>query len=186
MRALQDHCTREEYLALDDASAEKHQFYNGEVFAMSGGSFNHARIGTNATFQLQSRLSGSPCESMNSDMRVTTPSGLNTYPDASVYCGDPDLTDNNHTLLNPVLIIEVLSPSTRNYDQGDKFTHYRSIPELQDYLLIESESVHIAHYQRQGEHEWLLREYQFPEDVLDLRSIQQQVPVAAFYENVKF
>jgi len=177
---------RDEYLAFDDASSEKHQFFDGEIFAMSGGSFKHARIGTNATFQLQSRLVSSPCETMNSDMRVTTPSGLNTYPDASVYCGEPDLTDNDHTLLNPVLIIEVLSPSTRNYDQGDKFTHYRSIPELQDYLLIESEFIHIAHYQRQGEHEWLLREYQSLDDLLDLASIQQQVPVGAFYNKVKF
>jgi len=186
MRALKDHSTREEYLAFDDASSEKHQFYNGEIFAISGGSFNHSRIGTNAITELQVRLSASPCETMNSDMRVTTPSGLNTYPDASVYCGDPDLTDNDHTLLNPVLIVEVLSPSTRNYDQGDKFTHYRSIPCLQDYLLIESESIHIAHYQRQGEHEWLLREYQSLEDELDLTSIELQVKVSTFYSNVKF
>ncbi|PWQ97128.1 Uma2 family endonuclease [Leucothrix pacifica] len=186
MKALKDHYTREEYLAFDDASPEKHQFYNGEIFAMSGGSFNHALIGTNATHQLQARLAGSPCQTMNSDMRVTTPSGLNTYPDASIYCGDPELTDNSHTLLNPVLIVEVLSPSTRNYDQGDKFTHYRSIPCLQDYLLIESEFVHIAHYQRQGKHEWLLREYDSLEDELNLSSVKLQVTVATFYDNVKF
>ena len=186
MRALENHCTREEYLAYDDASTEKHQFYAGEIFAMSGGSFNHSRISTNAIFQLQTRLSKTPCETMNSDMRVTTPSGLNTYPDVSVFCGDPELTDNDHTLLNPSLIVEVLSPSTRNYDQGDKFTHYRSIPSLQDYLLIESQSVHIAHYQRQGEHEWLLREYQSLEDELHLNALQLQVTVAKFYENVKF
>lgn len=186
MRALKEHSTREEYLDFDDASSEKHQFYNGEIFAMSGGSFNHARIGTNATFQLQARLSGSSCQAMNSDMRITTPSGLNTYPDASVYCGDPELTDNDNTLLNPVLIVEVLSPSTRNYDQGDKFTHYRSIPCLQDYLLIESEFVHIAHYHRQGKHEWLLREYDSLEDELLLTAVPLPVTVSAFYENVKF
>lgn len=186
MRALEDHYTREEYLAYDDASSEKHQFYNGEIFAMSGGSFNHSRISTNAIFQLQASLSKTPCETMNSDMRVATPSGLNTYPDASVYCGDPELTDNNHTLLNPSLIIEVLSPSTRNYDQGDKFTHYRSIASLQDYLLVESQSVQISHYQRQGEHEWLLREYQSLEDTLCLGSLQIQMTVASFYERVKF
>ena len=79
MRALENHCTREEYLAYDDASTEKHQFYAGEMFAMSGSSFNHSRISTNAIFQLQTRLAKTPCETMNSDMRITTPSGLNTY-----------------------------------------------------------------------------------------------------------
>nr|CAA6819595.1 MAG: protein of unknown function DUF820 [uncultured Thiotrichaceae bacterium] len=185
MQALQNHMTRDEYIAFDKAATEKHQFYKGEIFAMSGGSFNHARIGTNTTSQLQARLP-SECQSMNSDMRVSTPTGLDTYPDASVYCGDPELTDNNHTLLNPVLIVEVLSPSTRNYDQGDKFTHYRSISNLQDYLLIESTFMHISHYQRQGEHEWLLREYQHPEDELTLTPTQLKISVSAFYEKVKF
>jgi Uma2 family endonuclease len=87
---------------------------------------------------------------MNSDMRIATPSGLNTYPDTSVYCHAPELTDNNRTLLNPVLIVEVLSPSTRSYDRGDKFMHYRSIPSLQDYVLIDSEMVLVEHYQRIG------------------------------------
>lgn len=186
MRALTNHSTREEYLAYDEASAEKHQFYKGEIFAMSGGSFNHAKIDTNATSQLQSRLAGSTCEVMNSDMRVSTPAGLDTYPDASVYCGEPELIDNNCTLTNPVLIIEVLSPTTRNYDQGDKFTHYRSIPALQNYLLIESEFMHIAHYHRQGKHEWLLREYQHGEDELLLTSIRKSVTVADFYQGTKF
>lgn len=185
MQALTSHSTREEYLAYDEASPEKHQFYKGEIFAMSGGSFNHAKIGTNATSQFQAILSGSSCEVMNSDMRVTTVSGLDTYPDASIYCGDPELTDNNHTLTNPVLILEVLSPSTRNYDQGDKFTHYRSIPTLQDYVLIESEFIHVAHYQRQGKHEWLLREYQQAEDELLLTSIQRTIVVADLYKNTK-
>ena len=144
MEALQDHLTREQYLAIDEASPDKHQFYQGEIFAMSGGSFNHSRIAMNIGAHVQ--VSSNSCVPMTSDMRVSTPSGLDTYPDVSVYCGDPELTDNNSTLLNPVLIVEVLSKSTRGYDKGAKFENYRSITTLQDYLLVDSEKVHIEHF----------------------------------------
>lgn len=122
MRLLKNHCTKEEYLAYDDASSEKHQFYNGEIFATSSISFNHSRISTDVIFQLQARLSKTPYEAMNSniDIRITKSNGFNTnHPNVSVYLGDPKLTDNNYTLLNPSLIMGVLLLSTRNYDQGD-------------------------------------------------------------------
>jgi len=90
---------------------------------------------------LRQALKGKSCQPMNSDMRVQTPSGLDTYPDISVYCGEPDLGDNDTTLLNPTVIVEVLSPSTRDYDRGGKFSHYRSITDLQDYLLVDPGAV---------------------------------------------
>ncbi|MEZ5450994.1 MAG: Uma2 family endonuclease [Thiolinea sp.] len=179
MQALQQHLTREEYLALDEASPEKHQFYRGEIFAMSGGSFSHAAIAGNVYSAL--RNVGHSCQPMNSDMRVSTPSGLDTYPDVSVYCGEPELADQEHTLLNPVLIVEVLSPSTRGYDRGDKFGHYRSIPVLQDYVLIDSEALHVEHFQRQGEAQWLLSEYWQPEDVLQLAGVQLHITLQDIY-----
>ncbi len=165
MQAAQNHLTREEYLAIDDASTEKHQFYQGEIFAMSGGSFNHARIATNLTSRIQ--VSGDLCQPMNSDMRVSTPTGLDTYPDISVYCDEPELTD-------------------RNYDQGEKFEHYRSIPCLQDYLLIDSERIYVAHHQRQGPHQWLLREYYQLTDKLTLTAAGLTVSLAEIYQGTKW
>ena len=115
MQAIKSQTTREEYLELDTTSFEKNEFYNGEIFAMSGGTFNHAAISTNTTTTLSNKLNNTSCRPMNSDMRITTSTGLDTYPDISVFCGEPQLTDNNCTLLNPALLIEVLSPSTHTY-----------------------------------------------------------------------
>ena len=186
MQAIQTPISREDYLKLEEVSPEKHEFYQGQVFAMAGGTFQHARIGLNVTTELAVRLRGKPCQPMNSDMRITTPSGLNTYPDASVYCGKPELTDSNKTLLNPVLIVEVLSPSTRSYDRGDKFHHYRSIPSLRDYLLIDSETVLVEHYQRIGAYEWNLHEYRRLTDILNLDSINELLTVSVFYEGIEW
>ena len=119
MHALKTQTTRDQYLAFDAESEEKHEFYDGQIFAMSGGSFNHAAIGLNVATELHNQLRGKPCQPMNSDMRVHTPSGLDTYPDISVFCDEPELTDNDRTLHNPVAIVEVLSPSTRSYDRGE-------------------------------------------------------------------
>lgn len=186
MQALKSHITREEYLEIDNSSTGKHEFYQGDIFAMSGGTFNHSAISTNITTTLQNLLNKTPCRPMNSDMRITTPSGLDTYPDISVFCGDPELTDNQCTLLNPALLIEVLSPSTKNYDRGDKFLHYRSIPSLQDYLLVDSESIHVEHYQRQNGNEWLLQEYREVDAVLHLKSIDKTVAVEGIYQQITF
>ena len=186
MRALKTHVNRDEYLEYDSTSELKHEFFQGEIFAMSGGTFNHSAISTNVTSSLSNLLNKSPCRPMNSDMRVSTPSGLDTYPDISVFCGDPELTDNNCTLLNPALLIEVLSPSTKNYDRGDKFLHYRSIASLQDYLLIDSESIHIEHYQRQDVNEWLLHEYRQLDERLHLKSLDKTLSVKSVYEQVNF
>ena len=186
MQALKTRSTRTEYLAFDAASAEKHEFFDGQIFAMSGGSFNHATIGLNVATLLRTGLRGTPSQPMNSDMRIHTPSGLDTYPDVSVFCNEPELTDADRTLLNPVVIIEVLSPTTRSCDRGDKFWHYRSIPGLQDYVLIDSESIHVEHHQRQNRDEWLLHEYRRLEDVFHLAVLGVTLEVAGFYEGVKF
>lgn len=186
MQAIKTHISRDDYLLLDEAADGKFEFFRGEMFAMAGGTYNHARIGVNATTELAVRLHGKPCQPMNSDMRVSTPSGLDTYPDVSVYCDPPELTDKDRTLLNPVLIIEVLSARTRSYDRGDKFMHYRSIPSLRDYVLIDSETLQVEHYQRMGTYEWHLHEYHQLTDVLELASIGQTLELACFYRGVKF
>ncbi|WP_245706955.1 Uma2 family endonuclease [Thiothrix caldifontis] len=176
--------TRTEYLEFDASSPEKHQFFDGQIFAMAGGTFNHSAIGLNVATTLRNLLRGKPCQPMNSDMRIHTPSGLDTYPDISVFCNAPELMDNDRTLLNPVVIIEVLSPSTRSYDRGDKFWHYRSIAGLQDYVLIDSETIHVEHHHRQQRDEWLLHEYRKLDDTLHLESLGLTLTLAVFYEDV--
>jgi Uma2 family endonuclease len=178
--------TREEYFAMEETATEKHEFFQGEIFAMSGGTFNHNRISGNAFSALMIRLRGKCCQPTNSDMRVETPSGLITYPDVSVYCGKPELTDNQCALLNPVLIVEVLSPSTRLYDQSDKFSLYRSIPSFTDYLLIDSEKIHVQHFHKAKENEWVLHEYFALNDSVDLSAIAITLTLSEFYENINF
>lgn len=184
MQALKTQTTRSEYLKLDELSPEKHEFYDGQIFAMAGGTLNHATIGLNTATTLKNLLRGKPCKPMNSDMRVHTPSSLDTYPDISVYCNEPELSDNNRTLHNPVVIIEVLSPTTQSYDRGDKFWHYRSIPTLRDYLLIDSESIYVEHYHRQTKDEWLMHEYRQLTDEIKLEALNVSLSLANFYEDI--
>jgi Uma2 family endonuclease len=177
--------SREDYLAQDAAGGQKHEFYRGEVFAMAGGTFRHADIAGNVLTALRLKLRGKSCRAMNSDMRLHTPSGLDTYPDVSAFCGAAELTDKDTTLLNPVLIIEVLSPSTRDYDKGGKFTLYRSILSLRDYLLVDSEELFVEHFRRSGG-EWVLHEYREWGDEVPLASIGESLALADIYEDVVF
>ncbi len=181
----QPRVTREEYLALEERSDTRHQFYAGEVFAMTGGTFRHAAIAGNVYLALGTRLHGRPCRPMNSDMRVHTPSGLDTYPDVSLLCGEPELADDQRTLLNPVALFEVLSPSTAGFDRGDKFLHYRSIPGLRDYVLVDSERVRVEHFRRgDADGEWVLREYTDPEAGVDLAATGSRLPLAEVYGGI--
>ena len=186
-QAIPQLIAREEYLALEEHSPLRHQFYQGEIFAMAGGSFNHSAIAGNLYLALGERLRGGPCRPMNSDMRIHTPSGLDTYPDLSLFCGQPELTDQQRTLLNPVLIVEVLSPSTRNYDRGDKFFHYRSIPTLRDYLLVDAASISVEHFRRSSDgEEWVLHHYQRLEERLPLPALESELPLAEIYAAIQF
>ncbi|MFZ2724650.1 MAG: Uma2 family endonuclease [Methylococcaceae bacterium] len=178
--------SREDYYALEETSTEKHEFYNGEMFAMSGGAFNHSAISVNTVSALKIKLRGKCCQPINSDMRIETPSGLCTYPDASIYCGKPQLTANQCSLLNPVVIIEVLSPSTRLYDQSDKFTLYRSIASFCDYLLIDSEKVAVQHFRKIENNEWVLHDYCELSESIYLNSINESLTLAEFYEGIDF
>lgn len=181
--------TRDEYLALEEMAEVKevkYEFYQGEIFAMSGGTFKHSRIKVNTVSALHQKLRGKSRQLTDSDMRIATPSGLMTYPDAAVFCGQPELTDNQRTLLNPVVIIEVLSPSTRRYDKSDKFMLYRSISTFRDYLLVDSEKVQVQHFRKTENNEWILHEYfDLTEDVY-LGSIDESISLAEIYEGMGF
>ncbi len=177
--------TRDEYFDLEKSAEIKHEFFNGEIFAMSGGSFNHARISGNTFSAFNVKLRGKCCTPTNSDMRIETPNGLITYPDTAIFCGTPELTENQCALLNPVVIIEVLSPSTRRYDEGGKFTLYRSIPSFQDYLLIDSEKVFVQHFHKISHNEWLLHDYFDLSDSIVLSSIQETIHLHEIYDGIQ-
>lgn len=184
--AIQQALSQDEYLALDAVSNERHEFYQGEIFAMAGGTFNHATIAGNIFSILKRHLRGKTCHPMNSDMRIHTPAGLDTYPDISIYCGTPQLQDKQCTLLNPVAIFEVLSPSTRDYDRGDKFSWYRSIPSLNHYVLVDSEAIAVEHFQRIAIGEWVLREYRLLTDTISLMAMEINLPLSEIYELIEW
>jgi len=175
--------SRDDYLIQDAQSDTKLEFFEGQVFAMAGGTFKHAQVAGNVYGELRQALKGKPYQPMNSDMRVHTPSGLDTYPDISVYCGEPDLGDHKTTLLNPTVIIEVLSPSMRDYDRGGKFAYYRSIVGLQDYLLIDPAAVLVEHFRRVGPDEWLLHVYSDLAAEVVLESLDLSLSLGAIYQD---
>ena len=178
--------TREDYFALEETAEVKHEYFQGQIFAMTGGTFNHSSISGNTFAALKARLRGKACQPMNSDMRVETPDGLITYPDIAVFCGKAQLTNNQCALLNPIVIIEVLSPTTRRYDQSDKFLLYRAIATFQDYLLIDSEKVHVQHFRKTENNEWILHDYFDVHETLTLGSIQESLPLVEIYEDIAF
>jgi Uma2 family endonuclease len=147
--------TIEAYLDHERESDIRHEYYLGEIFAMAGAEPVHVDIGSNVISSLVVQTKGRNCKVHNPDMRVTTATGLYTYPDISVVCGERRFnTDKPKTLLNPMVIIEVLSPSTENYDRGDIFHHYASISELRAYVLIDSQRRRIECFSRQEDGAW--------------------------------
>ena len=139
--------SEEEYLRIDRARELKSEFYDGQMFAMSGGSFAHARLAANI-LTLLNRQTHPGCLAFGGDLRVKAArAGLYTYPDAGVVCGEPQFAGESpkDTLLNPALLVEVLSPATENYDRGQKFASYRTIESLRDYLLIHQDRRHVEH-----------------------------------------
>jgi Uma2 family endonuclease len=179
--------TEEQYLALDRAAEFKSEYFDGEMFAMSGGSMEHARLQKNITGELYNALRERDCEPFGSDFRVRVSSRMYTYPDVSVVCGKPALADDRQdVLLNPAVIFEVLSPSTETYDRGFKFKHYRTVASLQDYILVNQTEIRIEHYTRQANNLWILRDYQSLEEEMTISSIAVSLPLGRVYNRVEF
>jgi Uma2 family endonuclease len=176
----------EDYLAGERMSRIKHEYYAGEMFAFAGGSEAHNLIAANVLASLHTQLRRRPCKVYPSDMRVKVEhTGLYTYPDVVVVCGHPHFEDPAHdTLLNPIVIIEVLSPSTERYDRGKKFQNYRTIDSLTEYLLIAQDTYRIEQYLRQPDQQWLLSEATSLDAIIDLPSIQCTLALADIYEKV--
>jgi Uma2 family endonuclease len=177
--------TAAEYLAWERAAPEKHAFYRGEIFAMAGASREHNLLVANIVRLLGNALLERPCETYPSHMRVKVPAtGLYTYPDASVVSGEPQFEDTAFdTLLNPLVLVEVLSESTERYDRGEKFESYRTIPSLRDYVLITQERALVEHFARQPDGSWLLREHRAG-GAVELGSIGCALAVDELYRKV--
>lgn len=177
--------TPEEYLALDRQSEYKHEYFDGEIFAMTGASRKHNIISVNVATSLNSQLTDRDCEVYASDMRVkVSPTGLYAYPDV-VVCGSPQFEDKEiDTLLNPTVILEVLSKTTEGYDRGDKFEHYRSIESLSEVVLIAQDKHHIEHYRRQEGSQWILTETNSLQDKIELASINCELALSDIYKKV--
>jgi len=182
------HLTPEEYLEIERKAEYKSEYYQGEMFAMSGARLPHNLIAKSAMLDLDAQLRQRGCEIVGSDQRVHVPAtGLYTYPDLVAFCGEPQFLDAElDTLLNPVLIIEVLSPSTEMYDRTLKWEQYQSIESLQEYLLISTDRIHADLYSRQASGRWLLTSASRFEDSLEIPSLGCTLKLAALYGRVKF
>jgi Uma2 family endonuclease len=180
--------TEAEYLELERAAEFKSEFFDGEVFAMAGGTPMHSLIATNLAGEFRNRLKGRPCVPFNSDLRLKVEAtGLFTYPDLSVVCGPlrfaPSTTDS---IVNPTVLAEVLSDSTEAYDRGKKFEHYRRIPTLREYLLVSQREPRIEAFMRGEQGPWELREAAGLSGSLFVPSLEITISLAEVFANVEF
>jgi Uma2 family endonuclease len=184
--AARVYLTPEEYLAIEREADHKSEYLNGEMFAMAGASLYHGLAVSNLVAGLVPRLRPRGCSVVSNDLRLrVSPTGLYTYPDVMVLCEKPRFVDDrNDTVVNPILIAEVLSASTEAYDRGEKFAHYRTLESFQEYLLVAQDRVSIEQFVRQPDGRWLLTAVNRMEDVLELPSIGCQLPVSEVYEQV--
>lgn len=180
--------TPQDYLAIERAAPFKSEFYDGEMFAMAGGTPVHSLIGTNVAGEFRNKLRGKKCVPYNADLRIQVePTGLFTYPDLSVICGPLQFGAGDDTVTNPTLLVEVLSPSTEAYDRGQKFIHYRQIPSLQEYLLVSQSEPLLELYSRQpGGGLWTLRQATGLDARLEIPSLEISVELAEIYARVQF
>ena len=178
----------EEYLDNERASDTKHEYLNGDVFAMAGASRAHNQITSNLVVALGNKLAERPCSVYVSDMKVRTQTketNKYSYPDVVVTCGDESFGDDkNDVLLNPLLIIEVLSESTEAYDRGLKFFHYQLIPSLSDYLLVTQDFCRVEHYQRREDQQWVYSEYHDSQDMVEIATLNCSLTMAEIYRRV--
>ena len=177
--------TPEEYLVWERKQPFKNEYYNGQIIAMSGASRAHNLITMNVANQLYNQLVDQACEVYANEMRVrTSPAVSYFYPDVVIVCGEPRFEDDTFdTLLNPIVVIEVLSPSTAAYDRGEKFEHYKQLASLQEYILISQDRVRVERYYRQ-ETQWNCNTFQHLEDMLPLTSIGCEASLRAIYRRV--
>jgi Uma2 family endonuclease len=180
--------TFEQYLDLEREAEFRSEFIKGEVFAMAGGSRGHAHIIAATLASLYNQLEGSPCSVVSSDMRVYSKAeDVASYPDVVVTCGPDQMHDKRRdTLLDATVLVEVLSPSTKRFDLGEKFAYYRSLPSFAEYLLLWQDSIRAEHQVRQPDGSWTLREFSGADAVIELKWIGCQLKLGPLYARVQF
>jgi Uma2 family endonuclease len=185
---VERYVTPEEYLAAEREAETKSEYFNGQVVARPSVSLNHARLASSVRFLLGTQLASGPCEGFGSDMRVKVEASASyVYPDVSVVCGELQLEEiaEVETLLNPTVIVEVLSNSTVQYHLGIKWLHYRELPSLQDYVLVSQDECRVEHYARQLDGRWLFSEARGLDEAIELESVGCRLPLDRLYARVK-
>lgn len=182
-----DWISEDEYREGEEISPVKHEWFEGEVFAMAGGTFNHAAICTNISTAARNALRGRRCTALGGEMRVKVEAtGLNTYPDAVIFCPPARFEGaGDSTLLTPNVIFEVLSQPTETYDRTRKFDAYKLIETLTDYVLVDQNEIRVEHFRRTPEG-WLLRVFTSHGDVLGLQNVEIELPLEEIYEELEF
>lgn len=179
----------EQYLELEEFSEVRNEYFNGEIFGMAGASERHNTICNNISSELQQQLKKRPCKAYQSEMRVyIEKTGLYTYPDVLAVCGKPELLKYRglESLTNPLLIIEVLSPSTADYNKGAKFDNYRTLDSLREYVLVWQDKVRVARYTKQKDGSWLLTDFIGENTEIVLSSIECKLLIEDIYDKVDF
>ncbi len=179
----------DEYLEFERAAETRHEYVDGEIYDMAGESLAHSQVCINIARELSLALKGSRCQALSPNMKVRAESrGMFAYPDLSIVCGEPVFHDSQRdVLLNPKVIIEVLSPSTQRYDQTKKFFRYRKeLPSLTDYILIYQDTAFIEHHERQADGRWVHNAFDGLEDTFRIPSVECEIPVSEIYDRVEF
>jgi len=189
---MQEHAkkyiTPEEYLAMEEKAEYKSEYFQGEIFALAGGTASHSQIAVNLIVTLAPKLQAKKCRLFSSDMKVwITEKELFTYPDITIICDKPEFyPGRKDAITNPLLIIEVLSDSTKSYDRVEKFEYYRSIPTFQEYILVDQYKVHIEHFYYESKGRWIFTEYKSIDDILNFTKINFKISLKEIYNQIEF
>lgn len=181
--------SEEDYLTMEAVSPVKHEYLDGEIFQMAGASDEHNTIAMNIAAELHQQLKKRPCKVYQNDMRLyVEKEGIYTYPDVMIVCGKPEIKTykNLDNILNPVLIVEVLSPSTADYDKGGKFEQYRTIESFKEYLLVSQDAKQITRYTKQSNGSWILMDFIGDKTEIELASIGCSLSTEDIYDKVDF
>jgi Uma2 family endonuclease len=184
-RDSQRHYSVEDYFKVEEMSAVKHEFCRGEIFAMAGASLPHNEIAANVLAELRAQLRESDCGAYGSDLRVQTPSGLYTYPDISVICGPAEIVpERPDTVVNPVVLVEVLSEATEEYERGEKFSLYKSMSTLRHCLLISQTEILVDHFQQTDAGDWHVRSLHELRETIELQELGVSIAIEDVYRRV--
>lgn len=178
----------EDYLAIEREAHDKSEYFSGQMWAMAGASRPHNNIVTNLVREISSRLRGRPCETYANDLRVRVSSaGLYTYPDVVIVCGEPEFIDvKGDTLVNPTVLVEVLSPGTEAWDRGGKWAQFQRLPSLQEYILVSQDAMIVERFTRQEGGAWLYSRAEGPDAALSFASLSLSVPLPDVYDRIVF